>query len=236
MNTTEPTSPAPDRHEASRQAFEARWPKYSTKRKNGKYVHLPVHSSWEEWQAALDWQAAQEQPAPEPTQGSAREWLHRDKRTWPHPDHAQHINFEGCDSIVIAPEDYQSLLDDALELADRADAAEKRCHNFEHGYHIHSARADDMTRRLAQAQEQPAPEPTQGTCEECGLPLGPIHAPPLEDGSPAMGCIHCDVVAKLAAAQAEAGKLREALEIIASDDADARRRAEDALTPNTDTK
>lgn len=52
-------TPDPNRHEASRPAFEARWPKYSTKKNNGKYVHFPVINAWEEWQAALDWRDAQ---------------------------------------------------------------------------------------------------------------------------------------------------------------------------------
>lgn len=28
---------------------------------------------------------------------------------YPHPDHVEHIKFEGCDCVVLAPEDYEAL-------------------------------------------------------------------------------------------------------------------------------
>ena len=55
------TQSDPNRHEASREAFEAIWPKYSRKRKpNGKYVAtFPMQRAWKDWCRALDWRDSQ---------------------------------------------------------------------------------------------------------------------------------------------------------------------------------
>jgi len=40
----------------------------------------------------------------------------RDDRPYPSPEHTQRIQFEGCECVVMAPEDYESLYDHARQL------------------------------------------------------------------------------------------------------------------------
>lgn len=44
---------------------------------------------------------------------------------WPHPDHAQHIVFEGCDCIVLAPEEYEAIHTALQAAEERARKAEQ---------------------------------------------------------------------------------------------------------------
>jgi hypothetical protein len=39
-----------------------------------------------------------------------------DDRPYPSPDYTQHINFEGCDSVVMPPEEYAALYEHARQL------------------------------------------------------------------------------------------------------------------------
>jgi hypothetical protein len=39
-----------------------------------------------------------------------------DDRPYPSPDYTQHINFEGCDSVVMPPEEYEALYEHARQL------------------------------------------------------------------------------------------------------------------------
>lgn len=55
-----------------------------------------------------------------------------DGREYPHPDHAQIIQFEGCDCVVMSPEDYQSLWDVACQLErelNEANSGKKKYHD-----------------------------------------------------------------------------------------------------------
>lgn len=272
MNTTKPTEPAPDRHEASRPSLaqmlieDAHFAGDLEECDNRKLLWLAMQTkSWKdapilgkdaailaeiesrlypeydgdkvkatEWgwdvcggevRYALD--HAQEQPAPEPqraVEGSAREWLHRDNRTWPHPDHAQHIIFEGGDSIVIAPEDYQSLLDDAEELADRAEVAERELERERMRLCACGVVALSDTPSSATEARQMHPDYESGSCDdvkrrvdECimlRVKLAKVEEQRDTMRNQAQAEAHdCrKLQTQLAAAQAEARKLREALE------------------------
>ena len=63
MNTTEPTEPAPDRHEASRAAFENGYFPIAIQRDENQwrwYTDREVQRQWEAWCRALD-HAAQDE-------------------------------------------------------------------------------------------------------------------------------------------------------------------------------
>lgn len=47
----------------------------------------------------------------------------RDARPYPSPEHAQHINFEGCDSVVMSPEEYEALYEQARKTERERNAA-----------------------------------------------------------------------------------------------------------------
>ena len=41
---------------------------------------------------------------------------------WPHPHHVEHIRFEGCDVLAVAPEDYEALFEHARTLERERDS------------------------------------------------------------------------------------------------------------------
>jgi hypothetical protein len=100
-----------------------------------------------------------QKPAPTAPQQTAREdFYSTQKEGWPHPDYVEQIKFEGCDVLAIAPEDYRCLYNKALELADRADAAEERARkaeeNLDQATLLFDARITDIRTELAQARER----------------------------------------------------------------------------------
>lgn len=53
---------------------------------------------------------------------------------FPSPDHIQHIQFEGCDSIVLAPEEYESLYNRATQLWELLDAHRELRRIYEYAF------------------------------------------------------------------------------------------------------
>lgn len=55
-----------------------------------------------------------------------------DDRNYPSPEYAQRIRFEGCDCVVMHPEEYESLYEKARQLERELNAANERIKRLEH--------------------------------------------------------------------------------------------------------
>jgi hypothetical protein len=78
-------------------------------------------------------------PEPTPKLSAVEDFYATQEDGWPYPDYTKEIKFEGCDRVVIAPEDYRNLYNKAYELAVRCDAAE--------------AERDELKKAVTKAQE-----------------------------------------------------------------------------------